>query len=151
VIKVNGAIVASGTASLSLPLAVGVNNIKTVVTAQSGAIRTYTVAVTRAASSTIMADNVLANNLTVSSLMLYPNPNPGGQLNIALKNYHKQEDVTIDLYNMAGGKIKTLKVRTDAEGNYNTSMQIASLGDPQFYIIRAVSDSGVKEGKVMVH
>ena len=41
----------SGTASDSLPLSVGINTIKVVVTAQDGTIQTYTVTVTRASSS----------------------------------------------------------------------------------------------------
>ncbi|MBW7474827.1 cadherin-like beta sandwich domain-containing protein [Paenibacillus oenotherae] len=60
-------IVTSGTASPSLPLGVGNNTITIVVTAEDGTTRTYTVAVTRGASS-----NADLSNLTLSSGTLVP-------------------------------------------------------------------------------
>jgi gliding motility-associated-like protein len=51
-VKVNGVAVTSGTASQAIALAVGSNTINTVVTAQSGATKTYTLTVTRAAGGT---------------------------------------------------------------------------------------------------
>jgi gliding motility-associated-like protein len=67
-IKVNGAVVASGTASASIPLNVGPNVISTVVTAQDGiTTKTYTVTVTRAPSST-----ATLSNLAISSGTLTP-------------------------------------------------------------------------------
>jgi len=51
-VKINGTVVASGSASASLPLSVGQNTITTVVTAANGTtVKTYTVTVTRAAST----------------------------------------------------------------------------------------------------
>ena len=68
-VAVNGMAVASGTASPSIPLAVGPNTITTVVTAQDGITKdTYTVIVTRAALSTIAT----LNNLTISNGTLTP-------------------------------------------------------------------------------
>ena len=67
-VKVNGTTVASGTASGSIALAVGQNTITTVVTAQDGTTTTtYTVVVTRAASS-----NANLSNLALSSGTLSP-------------------------------------------------------------------------------
>lgn len=65
--KVNGVAVASGQASGSLPLAVGSNTLTVEVTAQSGLKKTYTVAVSRAAS----AVNTL-QGLTASAGALSP-------------------------------------------------------------------------------
>ncbi|WP_162254162.1 cadherin-like beta sandwich domain-containing protein [Ensifer sp. Root142] len=48
-VTVNGAPVASGAASASIPLSVGSNTLATVVTAEDGTVKTYTVTVTRAA------------------------------------------------------------------------------------------------------
>jgi len=49
-VTVNGVTVASGTASSSLPLAVGANTVTTIVTAQNGSTtKTYTIMITRAA------------------------------------------------------------------------------------------------------
>lgn len=67
-VKVNGTTVASGSASGSIPLAVGPNTITTVVTAQDGTTtKTYTVTVTRAPSSN---DNLAS--LTISAGTLSP-------------------------------------------------------------------------------
>jgi len=66
-VKVNGVSVASGSASASIPLIVGVNNITTIVTAQDGSTtKTYTVAVTRP------SNNAYLTNLTLSSGTLSP-------------------------------------------------------------------------------
>jgi len=67
-VTVNGTTVASGSASGSLPLAVGPNTITTVVTAQDGTTtKTYTVTVTRAVSS-----NANLASLHLSSVALSP-------------------------------------------------------------------------------
>ena len=59
-IKVNTLTVASGSTSSTIPLIVGSNTVKVAVTAQDGTINTYTIIVTRAASSN--------NNLSTLSL-----------------------------------------------------------------------------------
>ncbi|MDQ0640272.1 gliding motility-associated-like protein [Pedobacter sp. W3I1] len=66
-VTVNGTIVASGSPSAAIPLAVGSNAITTVVTAQNGTTKTYNVTVTRAASA-----NADLANLTLSSGTLLP-------------------------------------------------------------------------------
>ncbi len=67
-IRVNGTIVASGTASANIPLTVGSNTINVVVTAQDGSTtKTYTITVTRAGAS-----NADLSNLTVSQGTLSP-------------------------------------------------------------------------------
>jgi C1A family cysteine protease len=67
-IKVNGIAVTSGQVSQPINLKVGTNTIKVIVTAQSGATKTYTFRVTRAAAST--NDNLA--DLTISSGTLSP-------------------------------------------------------------------------------
>jgi len=67
-VTVNGVAVSSGTASHSIPLAVGPNTITTDVTAQDGVTtQTYTVTITRAASS-----NAILSSLALSSGTLTP-------------------------------------------------------------------------------
>jgi gliding motility-associated-like protein len=61
-VTVNGAAVRSGTGSASIPLAVGANTIKAIVTAQDGkTIKSYTVTVTRLASSNALLASVSLN------------------------------------------------------------------------------------------
>jgi len=55
-VKVNGAAVAGGSTSGAISLNVGANNILVVVTAQSGATKTYTITATRAAPDTSLSD-----------------------------------------------------------------------------------------------
>jgi gliding motility-associated-like protein len=66
-ITVNGTAVASGSASGSIPLQVGSNNINVIVTAQDGTTVTYTITVSRPPATSV----VLAN-LTISSGSLAP-------------------------------------------------------------------------------
>ncbi len=67
-VTVNGLAVSSGTASQSIPLAVGPNTITVVVTAQDGSTtKTYTVTITRAPSS-----NATLSSLALSSGTLAP-------------------------------------------------------------------------------
>ena len=67
-IRVNGTIVASGTASANIPLTVGSNTINVLVTAQDGSTtKTYTIIVNRALSS-----NTDLSNLAVSQGTLSP-------------------------------------------------------------------------------
>jgi len=71
-IKVNGVTVASGTATANIPLTVGANVIKTVVTAQDGVtIKTYSIAFTRLAPAPAVStyetteQSVASGNITV--------------------------------------------------------------------------------------
>ena len=66
-VTVNGTAVTSGTASMSIPLVVGNNTITKVVTAQNGTTKdTYSVIVTRAASSVATLTNLIVNQGTLS-------------------------------------------------------------------------------------
>src|SRR5207244_5669553 len=65
-IIVNGTDVTSGSASASINLTVSVNTITTVVTAQDGTTKTYTIEVTRAASSNAGLGNLVLSSGTLS-------------------------------------------------------------------------------------
>jgi len=66
-VKVNGITVISGTASAGLPLIVGPNTLTTIVTAQDGiTTNTYTIIVTRAASSDATLSNLAMSSGTLS-------------------------------------------------------------------------------------
>jgi gliding motility-associated-like protein len=69
-VKVNGTTVSNGTASTAIPLNVGDNTITTVVTAQDGATKTYTVVVTRTAAT--VNDDANLSALVLSSGTLNP-------------------------------------------------------------------------------
>ena len=66
-IKVNGATVASGSASAAIPLSIGQNSVQIVVTAQDGVTtKTYTVTVTRPPSSDAYLSNLKVTTATLS-------------------------------------------------------------------------------------
>lgn len=65
-VAVNGTAVISGSASSNIALSVGVNNIPVVVTAQNGAVNTYTIAVTRSLSIDATLSNLLVSGTTLS-------------------------------------------------------------------------------------
>ena len=66
-VKVNGTAVTSGTASGAIPLALGINTISTVVTAQDGTTtQTYTITVTRAQSAVAYLSNLTVHTATLS-------------------------------------------------------------------------------------
>ena len=65
-VTVNGVPVVSGTASASIPLSVGQNNISILVTAVNGLNQTYTVTVTRAASANANLARLLISKGTLS-------------------------------------------------------------------------------------
>jgi YVTN family beta-propeller protein len=65
-VKVNGSTVVSGSTSSSIPLTFGSNTITVTVTAQDGTIKTYTITVTRAASSNADLSNLTINNGTLT-------------------------------------------------------------------------------------
>ena len=70
-IKVNTVTVASGSASASIPLAIGANAVNVVVTAQDGTtVQTYTITVNRA--SPAQSNNAALSNLVVSAGTLTP-------------------------------------------------------------------------------
>jgi gliding motility-associated-like protein len=69
-VKVNGTTVTSGTASAGQALTVGANTITASVTAQDGTLNTYTVVVTRAASSNANLSNLVLSNGTLSPAFL---------------------------------------------------------------------------------
>jgi hypothetical protein len=90
--------------------------------------------------------------LTVAppAMVLYPNPDRGEQLNVVLKGFKANEDATIYLFNIMGNQLKSLKVKTAADGSAEASFQLPHLANVNMYIVRAVAGSVVKEGKVMV-
>jgi hypothetical protein len=84
-------------------------------------------------------------------MVLYPNPDRGGeQLNILLSSFKGNNDVTIYLFDIMGNQLKSLKVKTTANGSAEASVQLPQVANVNMYIVRVVAGAVVKEGKVMV-
>ncbi|WP_416356551.1 putative Ig domain-containing protein [Aureimonas phyllosphaerae] len=87
-VTVNGTPVASGSVSSAIPLAVGATSLPVVVTAQNGSTNTYTVTVTRAASSVATLANLVPsagslNAAFASGTASYTLALPAGQTSIS--------------------------------------------------------------------
>jgi len=80
IIKVNGVTIASGTASANIPLTVGANVIKTVVTAQDGVTaKTYTITFTRLALTPVVTKYETTEQLVTSgNITVHQNLSPNG-------------------------------------------------------------------------
>jgi Cadherin-like beta sandwich domain/Fibronectin type III domain len=65
-VRINGAVVASGSASAPVSLNVGANTIAAVVTAQNGTTRTYTLTVTRGANTNANLSSLVASAGTLT-------------------------------------------------------------------------------------
>ncbi|MBD1363085.1 Ig-like domain-containing protein [Mucilaginibacter sp. ZT4R22] len=91
------------------------------------------------------ADKSLSPVLTV-----YPNPNHGEPVSVALKNLRPGEAFNIYLYNRNGRQLKTLKANADFSGAYKTTFTIDGSEAVGFYLIRAEYATGSKVSKVIV-
>jgi hypothetical protein len=94
--------------------------------------------------------NINIKKNSVSSLKVYPNPNPGNILNIQLKDYKKQEGITIYLFDMMGNKLRSTRAEIGPDGTYNTFIQMPKAKSTHFYIVKVVSVSVTKEAKVII-
>ncbi len=91
-VKVNGVTVASGTASSAIALAVGLNTITTVVTAQNGTnTKTYKISVTRAAPS----NNALLTSISLSPVSTLVGVSGPGYLNFTSAVFNSETSVQV--------------------------------------------------------
>ncbi|NCD72413.1 Ig-like domain-containing protein [Mucilaginibacter agri] len=84
------------------------------------------------------------------SLVLYPNPTTVPQVKVQLKNFTKDEDLTISLFDINGKKLSSFKARTDFNGSYATTLQLPANNNSRVYIVRAVSQVESKEAKLLM-
>jgi gliding motility-associated-like protein len=140
-IKVNGITVASGALSQSIPLAVGSNKVTIIVTAQSGATKTYTLTVTRAAGPEadydpgIIASKpaVVGPTLADDGIVVHQGITPNGDgINdvLQIENISQYPDNKVSIINRNGqlvyeaaGYDNTTRV-FDGHSNKNGKMQL---------------------------
>lgn len=82
-------------------------------------------------------------------MLIYPNPSTGDQVKIALKNFAKQEQVTLNILDVVGRVLETRTVITDAEGMVTIEIAAAHLQNG-LYIIRANASSGKAQSKLLI-
>ncbi|MXV51301.1 hypothetical protein GS399_10005 [Pedobacter sp. HMF7647] len=93
-----------------------------------------------------------ANNFKMEerSLTIYPNPNYGSPVNVRLRNFNKQEPVTIYLYDMMGYVLKSIKAVTDLNGEFHTQISVENMHKSNFYIVRALFSTGSRFAKLIM-
>jgi alpha-tubulin suppressor-like RCC1 family protein/phosphodiesterase/alkaline phosphatase D-like protein len=134
-VKVNGVTVTSGSASAAIPLNIGDNTLTTVVTAQDGTTtQTYTVVVTRAASST----NAVLASLTSNIGAFTPTFDSGTASYTATVPFATN---TLTLTPSAADSTATLKVNgvSIASGNASAPLTL-NLGDTAFNVVVTAQD-----------
>jgi cyclophilin family peptidyl-prolyl cis-trans isomerase len=112
-VKVNSTTVASGAASASIPLVVGANTISVVVTAQNGTtLRTYTITITRKASSNALLEKLVVKGAKLSpkfvaKTMAYNTTVAASQISIQIQAVAADPNAKITI---AGMKVKSGKM-----------------------------------------
>ncbi len=87
---------------------------------------------------------------TLKIMRAYPNPNPGDKVFVELENYAASESVTLQLFDVSGRIIRTVKGVTNPQGRLSSEISLGSGLAKQMYIIRATSVSGVKQAKILI-
>src|SRR6476661_1999443 len=127
-VTVNGTAVTSGTASASIPLSIGANNINILVTAQDGTSQTaYVVTVTRNCAVTAVAQNItVALGATGTVSVPATSVNNGSSSTCAPVSYGFQTQGTVGAIVNEGG---TLSLTAPAGATF-TAVTFASYGTP---------------------
>ncbi|QNF32389.1 choice-of-anchor D domain-containing protein [Adhaeribacter swui] len=87
------------------------------------------------------------NKATVN---LYPNPNPGDQVNIDLTSFNSKEDITLSVRDLQGRLIQVKTVTADADGSYKVSLAFSNQLAQGEYIIIATSKTKQVSAKLLV-
>ncbi|RDC63122.1 Ig-like domain-containing protein [Adhaeribacter pallidiroseus] len=86
-------------------------------------------------------------NMAVS---VYPNPNPGDNLHVEVKNFAAQEPVIFNLYNAIGQVVHTSSIVTDAQGTGTSDITVKQQLQHGVYILKAAGNSGSTQTRVVV-
>ncbi|MDQ3291623.1 MAG: T9SS type A sorting domain-containing protein, partial [Bacteroidota bacterium] len=84
------------------------------------------------------------------AVSVYPNPNPGDNLHVEVRNFSPQEIVTLTLHNAVGQEVKTATLITNEHGRGTQEMILEKQVLQGIYIIKASGVSGSAETKVVV-
>ncbi len=82
------------------------------------------------------------------NIQVYPNPNLGHPVSVQLKNFNRNEPLTIQLYDQKGIVLKTVRATADADGRYSMRMDMANYKS-SFYILRVDYSAGFKFAKIV--
>ncbi|MBC7744642.1 MAG: T9SS type A sorting domain-containing protein [Flavobacterium sp.] len=99
-----------------------------------------------------LSTTLLPGRLALGSKILrtYPNPNNGDRIFVDLENFGVRENVTIQMHDIMGRLIKTMKGVTDNHGRLNAELVLGMPLNKEIYIIKASSQSGTKQSKIII-
>ncbi|PSR55472.1 hypothetical protein AHMF7605_19150 [Adhaeribacter arboris] len=69
------------------------------------------------------------------ALTVYPNPNPGDQVNLEASQFKANEEVTIQVYDVQGSVIQSKLAVTDTNGTIHTNLAFTNRLSPGVYMI----------------
>ena len=98
-------------------------------------------------SSTQIPDRLTAGSRIMRA---YPNPNSGDRLFVDLENFGVRESVDIQMHDIMGRLIKSVKAMTDGQGRLSAEITLGMPLNKEIYIIRASSPSGVKQSTIII-
>ncbi|GIP23125.1 cadherin-like beta sandwich domain-containing protein [Paenibacillus sp. J22TS3] len=148
-VTVNGSVVTSG-APTAVNLNVGANEIKLVVTAQDGSTKTYTLTVTRAASSNAALDNISIDQGSLTPAFTPTNlnysvalPNTASNLNLLLTKSDLNETLSVSgaVYHSESGSVVTYNASLRAGENPIRIVVTAQDGSLNTYNINVTRES----------
>ncbi|WP_187262777.1 malectin domain-containing carbohydrate-binding protein [Pontibacter beigongshangensis] len=83
-------------------------------------------------------------------LQVYPNPNSGDRMQMALEGFGQQEKVDIKIYDVTGRAVESLEVIVDELGTASTDIAVSKRLSRGLYIIKAQAASGEVRTRLLI-
>ncbi|RDC61745.1 Ig-like domain-containing protein [Adhaeribacter pallidiroseus] len=106
-----------------------------------------TIAQRTSVSSIVEEPEEIVSGLKVS---VYPNPNPGDNLHVAVQNFAPQEPVTLSLIDVVGTVVHTTAVQTNELGNANADVNLNQKMLRGIYFLKATGATGSTQTKLII-
>lgn len=105
------------------------------------------------AQRTSASNSVLADPAEIESglkVNVYPNPNPGDNLHVAIQNFAPQESVTLTLFDLVGTVVKTITIDTNELGSGNLDISLDQKILRGIYFLKASGAAGSIQTKIVI-
>lgn len=88
--------------------------------------------------------------LAKSSFVVYPNPTDGNKVNVEMKGFAPQAEVTLTLHDATGLELEKVKLSTNQQGAIHTEISKGKRLKPGLYMINATTNFGNQQAKLLV-
>ncbi|WP_162053456.1 malectin domain-containing carbohydrate-binding protein [Pontibacter pamirensis] len=99
------------------------------------------------AQSTTGEMRILTDGL---KMQVYPNPNTGDKMHVALEGFKQQEKVNVTIYDIAGRVVHSTEVNANGQGASNNEIVVDKRLGRGLYIIKAKAMSGEVRTKLVI-